>query len=74
MRKAVIAVALFALLAGGCKNVMPSEVQKLVSWKASTTYSRGGFTNEEGVVYESLADANLNHEPVVSPTWWEVSQ
>ena len=47
-------------------------------WIASVVYNdEGGSTNivqspVNGLMYISIANDNLNHEPSVSPAWWEI--
>ena len=39
-------------------------------WDSSITYPIGWKVLYTGVCYESLQNANLNHQPSTSPTWW----
>lgn len=43
------------------------------AWAAPTWYALGAWVTKNGVAYRSLQGANNNHDPEVSPTWWEAS-
>jgi len=47
------------------------------AYSGITTYAEGEFCTDRSVnrfvVYESLADGNLNHTPSSSPLWWKVA-
>ena len=47
------------------------EEQGLLTFCAATTYSKGAkVLGSDGNMYHSIADTNLNHDPVSSPTYW----
>lgn len=47
------------------------ETTGVLNWCAVTAYVAGGLaTGSDGQVYKSLADNNLNHDPVSSPAYW----
>lgn len=52
--------------------VAPDPAQ-YAAWAGATTYALGDWVTYAGVAYRSLQAANLNHQPDVSPTWWEAS-
>ena len=39
-------------------------------WNPSTTYVIDNIVFFDGVIYISIQNANLNHQPNSSPTWW----
>lgn len=42
-------------------------------WDATNTYPQGvGTVGSDGNPYYSLQSANLNHDPISSPTWWQL--
>jgi hypothetical protein len=42
------------------------------AWSSVTTYPAGRVVTLNGSSYVSIQDANLNHSPEVSPTWWQL--
>lgn len=49
-------------------NVLPT----FPGYSGATTYGIGSCVVSGGINYISLQDANTNHTPASSPTWWEV--
>ena len=41
-------------------------------WSSTTPYTLGTFAQFGGIVYQSIAEINLNNEPDTSPTFWAV--
>jgi len=41
------------------------------AWSSSVTYAMDEFVANGGFTYKSLVNANLNHIPASSPTYWE---
>lgn len=41
-------------------------------WDAVTTYSQYDFVSKNGVVYYSLQNTNLNHDPTVVGNYWKI--
>ena len=39
-------------------------------WDETVTYSQLTQVSYDGIIYESLQNANIGHEPSTSPTWW----
>ena len=44
--------------------------QGIAEWDAGTTYYTNGFCSYNGVIYQSLADANLNNTPSLDGAYW----
>jgi hypothetical protein len=40
------------------------------TWSATLAYAKGSFVTYSSVVYESILDDNVNHQPDISPTAW----
>lgn len=40
------------------------------NYSAGTTYAIGNRVTYSGKTFESLQNSNINHDPLVSPTWW----
>jgi regulation of enolase protein 1 (concanavalin A-like superfamily) len=43
------------------------------SWSSATTYAGNDIVSFGGTFYFSLQGTNLNHQPDVSSTWWQIS-
>lgn len=41
-----------------------------LDWVEDFTYSQLTQVSYDGIIYESLQNANIGHEPSTSPTWW----
>jgi hypothetical protein len=44
--------------------------QGIAEWDPGTTYYTNGFCSYNGVIYQSLADANLNNNPSLGGAYW----
>lgn len=60
-------------------TITPSAVSGLVNlslsfqaYSATTAYSKNAYVLSSSIGYKSLQDANLNHTPASSPTFWQV--
>ena len=42
------------------------------SYSSSTTYSQGSVVKYSGLVYKSLQESNVGHEPSTSPSYWSL--
>lgn len=43
------------------------------AWSSGTTYASGQTVTDGGIVYLSLQNANLNHTPASSGSWWSAA-
>lgn len=43
------------------------------AWSSGTTYASGQTVTDGGIVYLSLQNANLNHTPASSGSWWSAT-
>jgi hypothetical protein len=56
----------FEALQTAARNVWPI-------WDSANTYPQGvGTIGSDGKPYYSLQAANINHDPISSPTWWQL--
>lgn len=74
MRKLVLVciVLLSVCCAMPFRTSLRIQIERMAPWQQDAVYSLGAYCQEYGEVYQSLQDGNLDHEPVVSPEWWEV--
>jgi len=49
---------------------LEEDSQLIGPWDSGTSYSLGDVVSESGVMYKSLIDANVGHDPGTSPTDW----
>lgn len=59
----------FDLTGTGSGPVVPPSITE---WSPTVTYSVGEFVTYNGELYRSSVAGNLNNQPDVSPTEWEV--
>ena len=45
-------------------------INHVAIWNSEKTYAANDFCHYGGKIYKSLADANLNKQPDVSPAYW----
>jgi hypothetical protein len=46
------------------------QASDVLAWNAASIYKIHDFVHVGGVVYRALSSANLNNNPLTSPTWW----
>ncbi len=54
----------------GTGLIWTNATESTAAYSSGTTYSLGQQVVYQNVIYESLQNANLNHTPSTSPTWW----
>lgn len=54
----------------GISNVGTTTHDRAENWSNATTYDKGAVVGNNGYIWESLADSNLNNGPALGSAWW----
>jgi len=50
-------------------NFIPAQ-DIATEWTSAITFSAGQYGYDGNIIYRSLQNGNINHDPATSPTWW----